>query len=157
MTNEAGISFNSPFNGLVLPDHAISLKELGFVWETRGYYYYDKRKKNMSLRLCNGKFNYNNPANTHQLDRCYSAPSIYEATEWLRKEKGIYVESIMRSPTRFEAVGKVFVDDACPQVKYLFDLWDVDAGIFFPSYEIGLLYGIGHALLRLKKQKNELD
>lgn len=135
----------------VFAHHAKMLKELGFDWPTKAHYYPDADGK-LTFMILHSPENHNSIV-YDGLD-CYSAPNIYAAAKWLR-EKGIYVEVKMRTPCKFEVVGKIFVAEACPQIKYLFDMWDVEAGIVFPSYEVALLYGIGFALRSLMKSKEQ--
>lgn len=147
------LRFNTPVNGkYVLPEHALILKELGFDWPTKAYYFKEFADKDkLTLRILYNPNNHNDPE-YNQTD-FYSAPTIHIAARWLR-ENGIFVEVLMRRPDWFEVVGKYFDENATIQVKYLFDLWDVDEGLVFPSYEVGLLYGVGMSLLKLKQRKD---
>lgn len=142
--------FNEPIGGkFVMPHHARMLKALGFDWPVRSYYFKEfSNKKTMALRTIQVAENHNDP-DLNQTEFC-SAPSLYTAAKWLREEKGIFVEVLMRGKDKFEVVGKVYLPKRCPSVVHLFDLWDVEQGIVFPTYEIALMYGIGFALHLLK-------
>lgn len=142
--------FNEPVGGkFVMLHHAQILKSLGFDWPVRSYYFKEFSDRDaMAFRILNTAGNYNDPE-LKQTEYC-SAPSLYAAAKWLREEKGIFVEVLMRGKDEFEVVGKVYLSKRCPPVFYLFDLWDVEEGIVFPTYEIALMYGIGFALNLLK-------
>lgn len=76
-------------NDYVSYELALKLKECGFDWKTDHLYRKDADNGDQNMLIHSGFDNYNEHWSAS--DWC-SAPSLYAAQKWLRKEKEIFVE-----------------------------------------------------------------
>lgn len=166
MNTEITEYFNKDTGYCVTPLMSRKLRDLGFCEICRHVWHFDgedtlfKPDYAVTFRRHGNGDNFNDSAiwGLH----IWSAPTIYQVAKWIREMYGVHVEVKYRGRFKpndangYEVYATVYLEQAIPHVKHIFDLWDVNKGVIFPTYEKALLQGLATAIdFLIDVEKNE--